>query len=725
MDFLIIICLISLAALVGTITVRLARASASDRLKQLKSFKKGKFAIIYVIVIPLYWIGLYYSGQSFWKSFLSAVASAIELVVLKFNSEKIELLYDANGLYRAAIIICYILVLANATMFAFTLVGQNIINAWRLFKTKNSEDKVLVIVGWSAQNAQIVASAKGQGRAAVVIADTDAAARDKIYLLGASSKKLSGSLSTVLEKLIKDSEKKQISVIINSASDDENLLHTASATDLILKCGQQDISADWNKGSNVYVFGAPENESAFVRYVEKSKGRVHYINKYKLIAMDFIDRFPITQFMDASIIDYNSAAVAENVQPKIVMIGFGKTGQQLFLTSVANNQLIENKQGGGYGEKTIGYFIYDRKDSENDKNLNHNFKRFLYESARLDNGSASHLPLPKAPADVLFRKHDINEFDFYTDLKADLTPKLGMIGYNYLIIAFGKDLENLDMAEKIAAKIREWGLDGSTRIFVKIRKGRLAREVVEKQYCKDNNIFVFGAEDEIVYSFDKIVHERFEAMAKDRHICYALEGAPKNDEQKVIASAVEKWYTRWRQVQREANIYACLSIRLKLQLMGFDYTDDEKITGSPQFFDFYQKGDEVEYEAENGRILTVAGKKIVDYSGDYFRLDTLRTRLAWQEHQRWNAYMIVNGYVPATVRDIEKLKEDYAYKDYLMSIRKHANLTTFDGLFEYQKLMGGGTQNDVIKYDYQIMDDCGWLLERNGFKIVARRTENE
>ena len=58
-------------------------------------------------------------------------------------------------------------------------------------------------------------------------------------------------------------------------------------------------------------------------------------------------------------------------------------------------------------------------------------------------------------------------------------------------------------------------------------------------------------------------------------------------------------------------------------------------------------------------------------------------------------------------------------------MRKHGNLTTFEGLFQYRETIShrnglSESQADVIKWDYQIMDDAWWFLHANGYDIISR-----
>ena len=56
------LCLIALVSIIASTVLRLCLSSRADRLKYLKNFKKGKFALIYIAALPLYYIGYLYGG---------------------------------------------------------------------------------------------------------------------------------------------------------------------------------------------------------------------------------------------------------------------------------------------------------------------------------------------------------------------------------------------------------------------------------------------------------------------------------------------------------------------------------------------------------------------------------------------------------------------------------------------------------------------------------------
>jgi ferredoxin len=226
---------------------------------------------------------------------------------------------------------------------------------------------------------------------------------------------------------------------------------------------------------------------------------------------------------------------------------------------------------------------------------------------------------------------------------------------------------------------------------------------------------ISGVEKEVIYNLERIVNEKIEGLARDRHLAYAVCDALQDgkNEQETKVHALEKWYN-WAQPQRDANVYGALSLRMKLNLMGYDYKKgemDEKI--AKEFMAKYQENDAINYKEG-----VVGGKKLITYTNDFIA-GSLRERMAIQEHQRWNAYMTTQGVIPSSKKEI---KEEGGKN---LTLRRHGCLTTFEGLVEYRKIMAtcNGTNEeleDVIRYDYQLLDDAVWLLRRNGYTIVKR-----
>ncbi|MDD4157346.1 MAG: hypothetical protein PHY08_12310 [Candidatus Cloacimonetes bacterium] len=729
MNYLILILLLIMSCFILSTMIKVLLQDRSGKLSFLNRFKKGKFAIIFLFAIPLYWIGIYYDGNPLDISFLLSIRSTIDLIVLKFDYDSISGLFLDNSLYKATMYLLFMLVTANAFLFSFSLIGKAVLNSIKKYKIVHCCPKVNIIIGFNEQNLRILKSDKNKNNY-LLFANLDNDQKDELFVINKAycNYSYNQNVGDFLLKIFKRFDNRLINLIINTGDDEVNLLLTNQIYRLIERMKLNSLAIDDNIGLDVYAFGEPENESAFLYFVERSNGCIHYINKYKLIAIDFVNRFPMTKFMKGTHIDYETATIKDNVNMNVIMVGFGKANQQLLMTSIANNQFL-TKEGESLEPKSVNYWIYDKEDAINHKNLNHNYFRYKKEIQQLINKEDKYLPLPNDVANIEFIKKNINDEFFYQSIKANLLStkydnndqeRERMDCINYLIVSFGTDLENLDLADKLSIKLKEWDLVKHTKVFIRISNDALANQVVKGEYVKRGNMFNYGALQEVVFNINQIIDERMTKMAKMRHLIYTLEHNKKENLnlpiKEIKNQAHDQWYAKWNEVQRMSNVYACLSVRTKLQLLGFDYTDDkEAYDKSDLFIKKYIKDDNIIYSD-----IIVDNKPVVNYKNEYFDKASVRQTLAIQEHQRWNAYMLSNGFIPASIREI-KTKD----KTELLEQRKHGNITTFEGLKLYRDLMvecfnKNPEAADVIRYDYQLMDDLVWLLNKNNYKIIEK-----
>lgn len=737
MTAVITISLVYMVLLVGFFIYKVASSDREKRLRFLKGFKKGKFAFIYLSAILLFTLASYNDGLPIWGAILTSIKNTIDLVLLKYNYTVVAPLMESNLYYRITVDICFILVALNAIIFTLAIFGEKAYNWLLCQKTYKKEKKVYVILGDNAQNRSIIKSAKEENIPVLLLVENinenirDYAFIEKIAL---DRYKKDIDIGVQIIKSFSNIEEKLINVFVNTEEDRQDILFVEKISKAILDNGLEKLSYLEDRGLNCYVFGEPENASAFGIFVSSTKGCVRYVNKYRQIAMDFVGKYPLTQFMTEEQIDYDTATIRPTTEINVIMIGFGKTNRHIFSTSVANNQFITFDSGSGkVEEKAVNYYIFDNRNAECDKNLNHDYFRYSKEYPRLLNNKDKYLSLPTPPANEKFFKIDVNDGVFYDTLNSCLTNGENN-AYNYVIIAYGSDMENLDFADKICAKLIEWNVKKHTKVFVKIRDDILSQEVVKPQYVDKDKFIVFGSESETVYNVKQIVSEKHERMAKDKHLTYIFannnsdvitvtdiqgnqvkyEGEPKTAY--LLEEANRQWYEKWAQVQRDSNIFACLSIRSKLHLLGYDFVKGIGEDKSEEFFSIYQHGDPIIYLEKD----SVMGRKEVNYGDCNFVRNTVRNNFAFQEHLRWNAYHICCGYLPATIE--ETLSTD---KQSLIDIRKHRNLLSYEGLIEYAQLLSNKNgkpykDNDVIKYDYQIMDDLPWLASRIGYTIVKK-----
>lgn len=740
-----IACILFLLTCIIVWLIKICKKTPSQRIEFIRKLKKGNCAIVYLAAIPLYIFGYLHAGKDWLETIFGSISKTMTLVVLRYDTTPIQTLLDLDPVYMFAVYFCFVVVAIHAVLFVFSLAYQRVGEKWRVKCWSRSRKEKLLLVGLNSENLAIYKSEKK--RKALLLDDisdkekTSLFAKRITYLskhadVNSRKRRRSNFESRneiedyCCELFEKTATRKKSScvIIINTQDDETNiaLCHKIIAcSDRVFRGKDKQAIAQTISRVQVYVFGKPAHETVYDSIVESSNGCIHYLNKYRQIAIDFINRYPLTQFMTRKQLNYKTSLLREGINVNVAMIGFGKTNQQIFLTSVANNQFMTEKDG-KMVLKPINYHIFDKQNADSNKNLNHSYRRFQnefkdeIEKQQKSGGEQPYLPFPMlsstiTPPHVL----DVNDPEFYAEIRNALLEKNS---FNYIVIAFGTDLENLDMAQKLLVKKQEWGLS-DTYVFVKVRSGNCSHKIFQRDDC-----FLIGDEKQVVYHIDRIVNDTITSMAMMRNRIYALEYEITSRPNKMLVEPIElvyarancDWYIKKTQTERESNLYACLSLRSKMHLMGLDYIRaDEKEPNKPLSEKQYLK----HYAGDNPPIVTddvADGKAIIEYDTNF--KESRRKTMAIYEHYRWNSFMFSKGFVPASKAEIRADTKQNG-KDY--SLRRHGNLTTFEGLVEFRKLIAARDkreecETDVIKYDYQILDDAYWLLTRNNFQIVNR-----
>ena len=729
------LCFLTLSVEVLRGIVNIAFKGRMQRIRFLRGFKKGRFAIIYAAALPLYCLGHIYEGQNIIKAFFNAVPKLIELVVLKYDFGDIEALMNDDLFYAVTVYFCFIMAGLNVVLVTVSFINQRVWEFWQGVKIRYCLKDRLLIFGSNPQNVDIYKSDKSRTKAIIdKISDDD---RSSFYLKEISDipdwsdkeaaeeifreRRIVSALKKLKTVAAKSGGEAETVVIINTESDERNMRICRMITEKISAQTEAEKEKTF-RTVKVFVFGDLKYQGIYEDIESDGFGCISFVNKYQKIASDFIERYPLAYFMDEKQVDYNTSLIKKDVNINFFMLSFDKVGRQIFLTSVSNNQFLTEGENGPELKK-VKYFIFDKDNVQKDKNLNHGYYRYRNEiTDDADCDAEAYLELPSLPAEEIGCLFDVNDERFYKELKKYVEDENDA---NFVLINFGTDLENIDMAQKLVEKRREWGKN--LVIFVRIHKCTKEQEALEAEGC----IFI-GDESEIVYNIDRILSDKIRRIALMRNEDYDLEYALSNPDVKITDEFIagkkyesfKKWHTEMNRFVRESNVYAALSIKAKLNLMGLDYCEldanDEPALTEDEYMAVYAHGDLPEYIGET----PAGGRRLIAYSLDF--ADSRRRNMAILEHYRWNSYLISKGFIPATREQILSERENNKFtngKNY--ALRRHGNLTTFDGLVEFRRLIAARdgvseAKKDVIKYDYQILDDLHYFLTQGGYKIIQK-----
>lgn len=764
-----IVCILILTGIAGWFIAKIVKSDRAHRIAFIGGLKKGKFAVIFTVTIPFFYLVYRYAGNNPFESLLCSLQDAFGFVVFKISFEISDIMVSSiNPIFTAAYYYSVILCTINAFMLYFSILHRFI---WKWLKKRSFYGGVApraVIFGYNPYNRSIYDSCDDKKIIIDALSDKEQFslfADDVAYRSLSSRDKIKDcfveEVKKLLDKSIKD--KTRLSLIFNYTEnrdelavleqlaqikvagdlnelgrlgnrldERQNLLLCERLTELLDGYNERDL-----KNFDVYVFGDREHRDIYYKYEKRARGCLHYVNEYRQTAFDFLAEYPLADFLPAGAIDTEKALLKPDFDVNVIMIGFGRVNQQLFLSMLAAHQFMTEDENKNLIFKPVNYYLYDKRHTSGHKNLNHNYFRYVHNFFCPDAepfDKDDYLPLAPKPANEHYEYLDINDVEFYDRLKKNVSQN-GR-GCNFFVVALGDDYTNIDFANKIGVKIKEWGL-GNCNVFARIEDKTTFESA--KYFFDDGNCHAFGEKKSVVYNFKKIVAEEYTKIAYLADCGYNTARNAKlgKTEGASYEELYKAWYVKPAAVKRWSNVYAALSITSKLSMMGLKMkrgsVNDSDAISREEYYAVYGSCDEAVRSAVR---FNDKGECYLEYK------PSKQHNLAVAEHYRWNAFMITQGFIPATKTQIRDEKDENGNytdgKNY--ALRRHGNLTDYEGLTLFATevaernatLLFGDKkpekeqaerlvrQADVIQYDFRLMDIAWDVLKESGFKICKK-----
>ena len=720
--FLVLTCICGIILVWWLVKLFIRRFSKDKErwLKYVRNFKKGSFSIPLIPAFGLFFISKLVDVKPIEldflaRSFLESLASTISLMGLKFEFDKLAPVMSSCKLFAAVTYLCFIIIVVNVFLFAASILKQRLHfwnhsrwRSWRwLFKLRGN---VCFIYGNNERSIKIYET-YNHTKKRFIIDSFSASGNEDLFFKGVS---YANSVSLdeekkILERYLSDNGPKlnkfwkllrriihpknsdgKLFIIVNYEDDKKNIELCQQLTKVIRSVHKDDKNI--LSGLYIYVFGDDELDSIYQGIEERLNGCLRYFNKYKMMANDLMRRYPVTKFMDENQIDYKAAALKPGVRMTFSMVGFGKTNRRLFNNLVSDVQFNIETEDSKYAQYVPEFYLYDKRDSLYTSDLNHNYfryKKFLDDVSKeskqddvsKESKQTEYLDLPPLPAKLeMFPGCDVSSPSLYENMKENL--KKGKSDINFVYVAFGTDLQNIEFAKKLYDKRVEWEIP-NLFIFVKVNfvdKDTVSQILKEKD--KIVRLIPFG-EDDVIYSFNNVISDF------DFRIARKIDKHHDSIDKKVDIQNVDydgRWYDEdTYEFDRLSSYASALSIYNKLGLIGFEIADEGTSVSKEEFDSRYNKD--------------------------------AKKNLAESQHFRWNAYMICNGYIPSTIDQIKEERNLEEKREREHQYRRHCNLTTIAGLEEYMKLTN---DESFLKHDY-IMDICYDGVTRLNKVIVEKK----
>ncbi|MDR0313825.1 MAG: hypothetical protein LBI14_09530 [Treponema sp.] len=659
----------------------------------LRTLKKGRFPLgggqelprtVYLLClfasgIMLNWIGFSFLSEAnskaawFYKLLVSFFGT-LPFFVGQFTGANNHALARANKLYEIAIMVCLLGCFLFTALIAIRVFFQSIINNLRYrLAVKYGNEPLLIIAGNGPPLEMFLASLtpKQKGHTIIILDSTNEDMK-KEYSARAFAVLAQRANRDALIKAGITAVKE--AVLVSLLDDDERSLSVARAF--------ADIAENVPKVTARIMYTGIDRAEHF-SFIEKAHGQISFFNPYDIIGRQFLMRYPASRFLPSSYMDPCKAKLKGSYAINHIFIGFGKTNAQILRKSV----IIEQLPGCNYNALVIDTCI------ENSQAAFRNAARGLFIDHSDD--EIMYFPNPDEQYHIEFKQMNVLSKEFY-ELTAN---RITNSDFSTVIIALGNDRLNAETAMELRQWLYERGADTSKlRLYIKAkRRSSIINDETLNYGAQESGIAiqVFGIEDDI-FSASMLINRDIDILAK--HIAGHYSG-------------VNIGWDQLTNQTRDSNRCAALSIRVKLNLMGFDLKYDLKEN---------QKQDE---------------GVLADFKSAYQGI--LRDNIARLEHQRWNTYHLASGWQPMPKNEVsaESRKNDRS--------RKHACITTFEGLEELAILQAQlKTQNinahkreaeyktafayfDTRLYDYDLMDNLLKNLEGTKFRIVRKMNREQ
>jgi hypothetical protein len=633
----------------------------------LSSFRKkeGKFPIFvyflcaFISLSALNWLG-YNSGDEA-TPWIFRVGTTIGITMTMFGQEydggHAVSLAESNFLYGAAMTICYLGALLCTVLFIIQVFFKSAKNSVRVMLNAQAQGTI-IIAGIGGTTELILQSLnEKEKRGVTIILDSEDDELKKECL----SRGLTIIAAEVdeysLDKagLYKGREK----VFISLLPDDERNITAARS-----------VIAGMRKNSGAsfraYIQYTDIDRAEHFKFSEEAAGRVSFFNPHEKVARAFLSRWPITSIIQKDFIDTAAARMKQKYRISHIFAGFGNANIQMLKKSL----IIDQLPGCDYRALVID------ADIEKQAAIFKNSSRGLFREAYTDEQASLFFPPPEENCRLEFQSMEIHSHEFYERVIAEVKAN----DFTVLIVSLGDD----KLSAETAMELRQWAYENDIqaeklRIFFKAKKHSAfsANDVINPQGSYIS-IEPFGFEEDI-FNFYAITDEDADMLAV--HIAENYSGGGSG--------------TCWEKIinhERDSNRYAALSIKPKLNLLGFDLVFD--INGE-----------------QDTAVIAAFETAYAD--------SKVRENIARLEHQRWNSYYLVSGWLPLPKAEVTAETHKNLRK------RKHACITTFEGLEEIARLRGHLASKDFSifdtrPYDYDLMNNLLGNIKNTKYRIVRK-----
>lgn len=658
----------------------LARTLKSGRFISKKSIEFMVPAFLSLFL--LYLAGIYYEQKDMLEAIFSGIQYSVMTFAFRFNIKEIELALNSSLVYMGAFYISVGIAALTTALVVVAFVLGKFVNTIKTLKIKNNP---IVIIGFNENAILFYNSIKSKAKYFIIDNDNDTIK----YFLTENIKYVISN-DNIYKKFIKKRSKAEFVSFLNDSTKELELINKFKEYS--------------EKYPNSFALKIMTQSSQVPLYQSMIVNQpIYALSEESLISKKCQLDNQISNYLDGKQIDYSNAVIKNECEINCYFLGFDNINTNLYSQSILFNQFVKLKNN-KYESYVPNYHIYNGST--------HNLF-FNYTINHIDEiePSSEYFEFPDKISNVINYPFSINSNDFFKSILNTINNNEE--SFQAFYISVGDEALNINLAIILLQKIKEWKIKSDFRIFVYVKHTSM-KQIEE---FEDEHIVFFGMKDEII-SYPIIVEDYLDEYVKRRALYYEISNNNPNinindilerfeaNDKELIKQKNEVW-DRLNSYQKKSNISSAYSIFTKLAMIGITITSDKnKAISENDFFKLYDVDD------------SLSKNPIPYYNREKTEISP-RNAIAFMEHLRWNAFMIVSGYVPMKKDDIKVTNNNGKINLYKhdVNLRIHSCITTDEGLEQYYDFLAKKIMNvsdysyekafemvENKKYDYMLMD---------------------
>ncbi len=429
----------------------------------------------------------------------------------------------------------------------------------------------------------------------------------------------------------------------------------------------------------------------------------------ELLARMFAEAHPLTEYMPRDFLEEDTSMKGD-VGLHVTYLGFGALNREMYRQSILNNQFVTWRDG-EYHTFPVNYHLFDTAIDKKDWLID-GLKTKL---ESFEEKKEQYYPLPPLPYCTTTYDRAPQDLDTLDEVETIIRQEKT---FHYVIVDVGDTYLNIEAGSRLRAMLSD---TDNYHIFIRS----------ETAYVEDDARITYLGDADDIFTHDIIVNDALSKIAYKLNEIYTLRDIEKDEQREPTPeekrTEPQKSWDRMDFFTRYSNLYAALNMRVKLQLLGLDYTREPmaEIPGwsnTDLLNDRYQRPD---------RPFPFA---------NYLQRSTYTALLA-QEKTRWNAYHLLSMVLPKrkdTVVIVEEIKNGKkkpkaTTKD--EPLTHHACVTTYAGLAKlsedlrqkwetYSKELHKIEEYDYYQNDDQLLAAVTDLMEELGCSVYQKIHEN-